>query len=55
MPNCNINNNWSENCESNVNKQINLEFWASYQYHLMWSYFDKSDVGLSNIARLFKF
>ena len=37
-----------------VNEQINVEYWASYQYHLMWSYFDRSDVGLKNIAEFFK-
>ena len=44
--NCNL-GNWSSFCEKIVNDQINLEFWASYQYHLMWSYFDRSDVGLT--------
>jgi len=46
--------NWAEKCQDAVNKQINLEYWASYQYDYMWSYFDKSDVGLSNIATYFK-
>jgi ferritin heavy chain len=46
--------NWDKKCEDAVNNQINLEFWASYQYHLMWSYFDRSTVGLNNIADFFK-
>ena len=46
--------NWHKKCEHIVNKQIQLEYWASYQYHLMWSYFDKSEVGLHNIANFFK-
>lgn len=46
--------NWSKECEECLNKQINLEYWASYQYDYMWSYFDKSDVGLSNISSYFK-
>ena len=46
--------NWSKECEDIVNQQINLEYWASYQYHLMWSYFDRSDIGLHNIADFFK-
>lgn len=53
MPNCNL-GNWSEQCEKSVNKQIQLEYWASYQYHLMWSYFDRSNVALKNIAKFFK-
>lgn len=53
MVNCNL-ENWTKNCEQAVNKQIQLEYWASYQYHLMWSYFDRSSVGLNNIAEFFK-
>ena len=53
MPNCNL-GNWSEQCEKAVNKQIQLEYWASYQYHLMWSYFDRSSVGMKNIAEFFR-
>ena len=53
MPNCNL-GNWSEQCEKAVNKQIQLEYWASYQYHLMWSYFDRSNVALKNIAKFFE-
>ena len=51
--NCNL-GNWDPRCEEIVNKQINLEFWASYQYHLMWGYFDQSEIGLENIAEFFK-
>ena len=47
-------NNWNTECEDAVNKQIQVEYWASYQYHLMWSYFDRSNVGLKNIAEFFK-
>ena len=45
--------NWSSECEQAVNKQINVEYWASYQYHLMFSHFDKDTVGLNNIANFF--
>ena len=45
---------WNELCEEAVNKQINVEYCASYQYHLMWTYFARSDVGLDNIAEYFK-
>ena len=53
MTNCNL-GNWSRECEDLLNKQINIEYWASYQYHLIWSYFDRSDVALKNIAEFFK-
>lgn len=45
MSNCRF-DNWNVKCEDIVNKQIQLEYWASYQYHLMWSYFDRSTIGL---------
>ena len=47
-------NNWNNDCENIVNEQIQLEYWASYQYHMIWSYFDRSEVGLNNIAAFFK-
>lgn len=50
---CNL-GNWDKKCEDIVNNQIQLEYWASYQYHLLWSYFDRSDIGLHNIAEFFK-
>ena len=53
MTSCNL-GNWNSECESVVNKQINLEYWASYQYDLMASYFDRSTVGLKNISTFFK-
>jgi len=36
-----------------VNKQINLEYYASYVYHYLFSYFDRDSVGLKNIAKYF--
>jgi len=45
--------NWDKKCEDILNKQIQIEYWASYQYHLMWSYFDRSDIALKNIANFF--
>jgi ferritin heavy chain len=53
MPSCRL-DNWDKKCEDVLNKQINLELWASYQYLAMWNYFDKSSVGLKNIAQFFK-
>ena len=46
--------NWHIRCEEMLNHQINLEYWASYQYHLMWSYFSRNSVGLDKIAEYFK-
>ena len=53
MTSCNL-GNWNSKCEEVVNEQINLEYWASYQYDLMASYFDRSTVGLKNISTFFK-
>ena len=53
MTSCNL-GNWSSNSESIVNTQIGVEFGASYQYDLLWCYFDSSEVGLKNIAKFFK-
>ena len=36
-----------------MNKQINLEYYASYVYHYLFSYFDRDSVGLKNIAKYF--
>ena len=46
-------NNWTQNCEEILNKQIQLEYWASFQYHAIFAYFDKDSVGLNNIAEFF--
>ena len=45
--------NWSDNCEKILNEQINLEYWASLQYHTMFAYFDRDNIGLKNIADFF--
>lgn len=45
---------WHESCEKAVNKQIQMEYWASYQYHIIWSYFDRNTIGLNNIAEFFR-
>ena len=45
-------NNWSKACEDALNKQIALEYAASHQYHLMFSYFDQDNIGLDKIALL---
>tara|TARA_Y100000385_G_C13083636_1_gene635250 strand:+ start:1188 stop:1727 length:540 start_codon:yes stop_codon:yes gene_type:complete len=46
-------NNWSKECEDTLNKQINLEYWASIQYHILATYFDKDNVALKNIYLFF--
>lgn len=53
MPCCRM-GNWDEKCENVINNQINMELWASYQYQVMWNYFDRSTVGLKNIATFFR-
>ena len=47
-------NNWDKQCEHIVNTQIQIEYFASYQYHLLWSFFSRSDIALENIAEFFK-
>ena len=44
---------WSSECETAVNNQINLEYYASYCYHYLFTYFDRNNVGLKNIAKFF--
>lgn len=45
--------NWDKTCEEQLNKQIQLEYWASYQYDLIWAYFNQSNVASENIANFF--
>jgi len=46
--------NWSEECETGVNKQIDLEYYASHYYHLLYCFFRRDCVGLEKIAEYFK-
>merc|ERR1712044_62215 len=46
--------NYHAECEAGVNKQINLELYASYVYHSMSFYFDRDDVALPGFAKFFK-
>ena len=46
-------NNWKQECEDFVNKQIAMEYWASLQYHAISSYFNNQSVGLENISKFF--
>lgn len=46
--------NYHSDCEAGVNKQINLELYASYVYLSMSYYFDRDDVALKGFAKFFK-
>lgn len=45
--------NYHEESEAGVNKQINLELYASYVYHSMAFYFDRDDIALPNFSKFF--
>lgn len=49
-----IRQNYHEDCEALVNKQINMEFYASYVYLSMGSYFARDDQALNGFAAHFK-
>lgn len=46
--------NYHEESEACVNRQINLELYASYVYQSMSFYFDRDDVALKGFAKYFK-
>jgi len=46
--------NYHEECEAGVNKQINMELYASYVYQSMGWYFDRDDVALPGFTKFFK-
>lgn len=46
--------NYHEESEAQVNRQINLELYASYVYQSMYFYFDRDDVALPGFAKYFK-
>ena len=45
---------WSDSCIQEVNRQINLEYKASYAYDLLSSYFDRNSVGLKGVSEYFR-
>ena len=49
-----VRQNFHEECELALNKQINLELYASYVYLSMAYYFDRSDVALPGLQKFFK-
>ncbi|GFR61046.1 ferritin [Elysia marginata] len=49
-----VRQNFSEECEAGINRQINLELYASYTYQSMAFYFDRDDVALPAFFKFFK-
>jgi len=49
-----VKQNYHSECEAMVNKQINLELYASYVYQSMAWYFDRDDVALPGFHKFFK-
>merc|ERR1711874_149750 len=49
-----IRQNYKEDCEALVNKQINMELYASYVYMSMASHFDRDDVANYGFSSYFK-
>ena len=49
-----IRQNFKEESEALINKQINMEFYASYVYMSMFTYFDRDDVAYPGLAAFFK-
>nr|AAD29639.1 ferritin [Enteroctopus dofleini] len=46
--------NFNENSEAGINRQINMELYASYVYHSMSYYFDRDDVALKGMHKFFQ-
>lgn len=49
-----IRQNFHEECEAGVNRQVNMELTASYVYLSMASYFDRDDIALPGFAKFFR-
>ena len=49
-----IRQNYHEQSELAINKQINMELYASYVYLSMANYFDRDDVALHGFSKFFK-
>jgi len=45
--------NFHEDCEAAINRQINMELFASYTYYSMAYYFDRDDVAFRNVKKYF--
>ncbi|XP_048766939.1 soma ferritin [Ostrea edulis] len=46
--------NFHEESEAGINRQINMELYASYTYQSMAFYFDRDDVALPGFAKFFR-
>lgn len=42
---------FSDDCESAINEQINVEYNVSYVYHAMHAYFDRDNIALKGLAK----
>nr|AFM87687.1 ferritin mitochondrial [Callorhinchus milii] len=49
-----VRQNYHQECEAAINRQVNVELYASYTYLSMSYYFDRDDVALKNFAKFFK-
>jgi ferritin heavy chain len=49
-----IRQNYHEESEAGINKQINMELYASYVYMSMAAYYDRDDVALPGFSHFFK-
>jgi len=49
-----IRQNYGEECEAAINKQINMELYASYVYMSMAYHFDRDDIALEGFHKYFK-
>uniref|UniRef100_UPI00398F72AC ferritin heavy chain B-like n=1 Tax=Pristiophorus japonicus TaxID=55135 RepID=UPI00398F72AC len=49
-----VHQNYHQDCEDAVNKQINMELYSSYVYLSMSFYFDRDDVALHHFVEFFK-
>ncbi|CAL1274129.1 unnamed protein product [Larinioides sclopetarius] len=54
MADSKVRQNYHEQCEAAINKQINRELYASYVYLSMGYYFDRDDVALAGFSKHFK-
>jgi len=45
--------NYHSECEAGINRQINMELYASYTYQSMAFYFDRDDVALPGFSKFF--
>ena len=53
MSPANIRQNIHDECEKSLNKQINMEMYASYTYLTLYSYFIQQDKALHGFAKMF--